>query len=98
MHCRNDGCLCGVTTLNKVMYNFTSAARGLRGKECSEKVSIPGLKVPALPPPAWILKLIAKFCVGMCGQMEGLRTLGLPLDRLSKNCGNLSSAAMKIFF
>ncbi len=84
VQCKNDDALRGVTTLNKVMYNFTSAAQGLPSKEYCGKVSMRSLK-PHSGSATEILKLIAKICVHMRGKIAGQRTTSLPLCQLCKN-------------
>ena len=70
IQCKNDDYLRGVTTLNKVMYNFTSAAQALLSKEQGEKVSMRSLK-PYFCSVTSILKLISKVCVGANRQIDG---------------------------
>ncbi len=57
----------GVTTLNKVMYNFTCAAQALLSRECVEKVSMRSL-LPHFGSVTEILNLTAKICVDMSGK------------------------------
>ncbi len=44
MQSKDDDYLRDVTTLNKVMYNFTSAVQALLSTDCYEKVSMQSLE------------------------------------------------------
>ena len=70
VQCKNDDYLRGITTLNKLMYNFTSVAQIVLSKERGEKVSMQCLK-PYFGSLTSFLPLLAMIWVGARGLSEG---------------------------
>ena len=77
---KDDDFLRGVTTVNKLMYNFASAGQGALSKERGEKVSMRSMK-PYFGSITAFLKLLAKIFVGVSEGMkeaENGKTASLP--------------------